>query len=59
LKGLLDRYNGDITLALAAYNWGIVHVERDPEKLPQETRSYIIRAINTIVRRNLIYNALS
>lgn len=43
LKGLLDRYNGDITLALAAYNWGIVHVERDPEKLPQETRSYIIR----------------
>jgi soluble lytic murein transglycosylase-like protein len=43
LKGLLDRYNGDITLALAAYNWGMVHVERNPEKLPQETRGYIIR----------------
>jgi len=43
LKGLLDRYKGDITLALAAYNWGMAHVERNPEKLPQETRSYIIR----------------
>ena len=43
LKGLLDRYKGDITLALAAYNWGMAHVERNPEKLPQETRSYIVR----------------
>lgn len=43
LKELLDRYNGDITLALAAYNWGMGHVERNPEKLPRETLTYIVR----------------
>lgn len=43
LKRLLDRYNGDIPLALAAYNWGMGNVERHPNKLPQETRTYIAR----------------
>ena len=43
LKGLLDRYDGDITLALSAYNWGKGNVERNPGKLPQETRTYIAR----------------
>lgn len=42
LKGLLNRYD-DITLALAAYNWGMGNVERNPGKLPQETRTYIAR----------------
>ncbi len=43
LKSLLDRYDGDVPRALAAYNWGMGNVERNPEKLPQETRDYIAR----------------
>lgn len=45
LKRLLDRYHGDMRLALAAYNWGMGNVERNPEKLPQETASYISRVL--------------
>jgi hypothetical protein len=40
---LLDRYDGNIPLALAGYNWGMGNVERHPGKLPQETRTYISR----------------
>jgi len=43
LKSLLDRYEGDVTRALAAYNWGMGNVERYPERMPQETREYIAR----------------
>ncbi|MBW2020588.1 MAG: lytic transglycosylase domain-containing protein [Deltaproteobacteria bacterium] len=43
LKSLLNRYDGDIPLALAAYNWGMGNVERHPGKLPRETRTYIAR----------------
>jgi hypothetical protein len=43
LKGLLDRYRGDVPTALAAYNWGMGNVERRPEKLPRETQVYINR----------------
>jgi len=43
LKGLLDRYDGDVDRALAAYNWGMGNVERHPGKLPGETRTYISR----------------
>lgn len=43
LKGLLERYRGDVPTALAAYNWGMGNVERRPEKLPRETRVYIDR----------------
>jgi hypothetical protein len=43
LKSLLDRYDGNIPIALAAYNWGMGNVERHPEKLPRETRTYIAR----------------
>lgn len=43
LKGLLDRYDGNVTLALAAYNWGMGNVERHPERLPRETQTYISR----------------
>ena len=41
LKSLLDRYDGDVTLALAAYNWGMGNLERHPNRLPQETRNYV------------------
>ena len=43
LKGLLDRYRGDVPTALAAYNWGMGNVERRPERLPRETKIYIHR----------------
>ena len=43
LKSLLDRYDGNIPVALSAYNWGMGNVERHPNKLPQETRVYISR----------------
>ncbi len=43
LKGLLKRYNGNVSLALAAYNWGMGNVEKYPQKLPAETRTYISR----------------
>jgi len=43
LKSLLDRYDGNIPLALAAYNWGMGNVESHPNRLPQETRAYIAR----------------
>jgi hypothetical protein len=43
LKMLLDRYGGDTKVALAAYNWGMGNVERHPDRLPEETKSYIAR----------------
>jgi hypothetical protein len=52
LKTLLDRYEGHIPLALAAYNWGMGNVERNPGRLPQETRTYIAR-VNTYYRESL------
>jgi len=41
LKSLLVRYDGDVTMALAAYNWGMGNLERHPERLPLETRNYV------------------
>jgi membrane-bound lytic murein transglycosylase B len=43
LKSLLNRYNGDVKQALAAYNWGMGNLERSTGKLPEETRNYIAR----------------
>jgi hypothetical protein len=43
LRRLLDRYQGDRKLALAAYNWGMGNVERRIESMPQETRNYIVK----------------
>ena len=41
LKSLLERYDGKVDLALAAYNWGMGNLERNPRHLPQETSNYI------------------
>lgn len=42
LSKLLDKYNGDMIKALAAYNWGQGKVDRyGLEKMPSETTEYI------------------
>ena len=41
LKMLLNRYDGDVPLALAAYNWGMGNVEKRPGQMPAETRRYV------------------
>jgi hypothetical protein len=41
LRMLLDRYDGDRELALAAYNWGMGNLERNPDPLPSETVNYV------------------
>ena len=41
LRRLLDRYRGDVKLALAAYNWGMGNLERHPEAMPRETKNFI------------------
>ena len=46
LRRLLDRYRGDVKLALAAYNWGMGNLENQPEALPKETKYFIARVQN-------------
>lgn len=43
LKQLMDRYHGDTRLALAAYNWGMGNLERNPGRIPQETVNYVAK----------------
>jgi hypothetical protein len=40
LRELLDRYEGSVPLALAAYNWGPGNLEKG-RSLPAETRNYL------------------
>lgn len=43
LKKLLNRYDGNVSLALAAYNWGMGNLESRRDRMPEETRNYISR----------------
>ena len=55
LRGLLDRYQGDEELALAAYNAGPAAVDRHGQTVPpyRETRNYVaqIKQINQMSSR--------
>jgi soluble lytic murein transglycosylase-like protein len=46
LKMLLKRYDGNVPLSLAAYNWGLGNIERRPDQMPTETRQYVDRVTN-------------
>lgn len=43
LRRMLDRYDGHLDSALAAYNWGPGNVDRKGWALPSETRSYLAK----------------
>jgi soluble lytic murein transglycosylase-like protein len=51
MRWLLGRFEGNMSKALAAYNWGIgnlqkcigAHGDKWQEHLPRETREYIVR----------------
>lgn len=43
LKKMLDRYDGDTSKALAAYNWGPGNVDRKTRTMPEETQNYVSR----------------
>jgi len=46
LRQLIDRYQGNVRLALAAYNWGMGNLEKRPEAMPRETQRYIAKVEN-------------
>ena len=58
----LKKYHGDIRKALAGYNWGIGHVDRDIAKngtqweshLPAETRAYLNKITTALARRSAV-----
>lgn len=59
---LEDRYDGDVRLALAAYNWGLGNLDRAlartksgsfeevVSKLPSETRNYVAKIMGDITK---------
>lgn len=43
LRQMLDRYDGNLDSALAAYNWGPGNVDKKGNFLPRETREYLVK----------------
>jgi soluble lytic murein transglycosylase-like protein len=55
LRGLLDRFNGRIDLALAAYNAGPEAVQRHGGVPPyRETRRYVAANLDRLAQRSLV-----
>jgi hypothetical protein len=43
LKKLLDRYEGSVPTALAAYNWGMGNMDSRRHEMPAETKNYVAK----------------
>lgn len=43
LKKLLNRYDGSVPHALAAYNWGMGNLDSRRSRMPAETRNYVAK----------------
>jgi hypothetical protein len=49
LRNLLDRYQGDVKLTLAAYNAGPGRIDRaNPDTYPAETKTYVAQILNEL-----------
>ena len=58
LRYLVERYGGNLTLALAAYNAGVGAVARHGGVLPyEETRAYVARILRLLQRARLSVGA--
>ncbi|KJR43827.1 Lytic transglycosylase-like, catalytic domain protein [Candidatus Magnetoovum chiemensis] len=51
LSQLIKRYDGDTRRALAAYNWGMGNVEKNPNRMPKETKNYIAKVEKIYAQR--------
>ncbi|NGZ29326.1 MAG: lytic transglycosylase domain-containing protein [Magnetococcales bacterium] len=45
VRRLLERYDGNLKLALTAYNWGPTNLENHPQRIPQSTQRYVSNII--------------
>lgn len=57
MAGLLKRYSGDLTKALAAYNWGEGNLGKyGMSRMPQETLGYVRGITGVDIQQNNTYN---
>jgi soluble lytic murein transglycosylase-like protein len=55
LRNLLDKYEGDLTLTLAAYNAGVSRIDNtDPGDYPAETKNYIAEILTEVGVRSSV-----
>ncbi|OGR20362.1 MAG: hypothetical protein A3J85_05860 [Desulfobacula sp. RIFOXYA12_FULL_46_16] len=43
LKKLINRYDGSVPHALAAYNWGMGNLDSRRSRMPEETKNYVAK----------------